>query len=607
MSKVEVLYFAADPLSVSADGIAPPLQLGQEVRRIRERVRAAKHRHALRFDVHLATRTGDLMQAFSEARPQVVHFSGHGGANGLKFEGPDGGAPQTVDADALAQLFTTFRGDIRVVVLNACYSEPQARAIADAVGCAIGTRGPISDSAAITFASAFYSGIAFGESVQTAWDRAATALALDGVPEKECPRILTRTGVHASQLVLIPDAQEPSPEPMPPWEGILISVVGALSLLGAMVLDVSFAPALALSLVPVLITAGLMRYARSPAARGAMRPARTALSAVMLSAAAMLGGTSVIKATGGEQKTAPQGIQLAVCTQEGTARPLGLLTPAGVSRTPGGESGVEGELAEAKANYEAGNYDAALLGFQRAAEAGSAEATGYVGTSYLCAEGTRQELDLARLWLLRAAELRDARAMYALGVAHETRQIFQNPTLSRARNWYRKSASLGYVDAMRSLARLHRADGAADSALVWYEKAAQAGSVDALVDAGRIYEEGRLTGGANPDSARVRYHKAAEQGSAPAMFEMGRIYQEGVGVKRNYPVARVWYERSAAAGSADAMNQLGILHQKGLGVPPSRDEALHWYHQAADAGSAEARRNLAALESGWWGWVRRWF
>ncbi|HST60351.1 MAG TPA: CHAT domain-containing protein [Longimicrobium sp.] len=607
MSKVEILYFAADPLSVTRDGIAPPLQLGQEVRKIRHRVRAAKHRHALRFDVHLATRTEDLIQAFSEARPQVVHFSGHGGANGLKFEGPDGGGPQSVSADALAQLFTTFRGDIRLVVLNACYSEPQARAIADAVGCAIGTCGPISDTAAITFASTFYSGIAFGESVQTAWERAATALALDGIPEKECPKILTGKGVYAKQLVLVPDAQEPGPEPMPRWEGILISLVGALSLLGAMVLDVSFGPALALSLVPVLITAGLMRYARSPVARGAMRPARTALSAVMLSAAAMLGGTSVVKSIGGEQETAPQGIQLAVCTQEGTARPLGLLTPAGVSRTPGGESGVEGELAEAKADYEAGNYDAAFLSFQRAADAGSAEAMGYVGTSHLCGEGTERQPDLARLWLLRAAQEGDARAMYALGVAHEARQIFQNPTLSRARNWYRKSASLGYVDAMRSLGRLHRADGAADSALVWYDKAAGAGSVEALVDAGRIYEEGRLAGGTNLDSARVRYHKAAEQGSARARFEMGRIYQEGVGVRRDYAVAIVWYKRAATVGSADAMNQLGILHQKGLGVPPSSDEALRWYRQAADLGSAEARRNLAALESGWWGWMRRSF
>ncbi|HYW11543.1 MAG TPA: CHAT domain-containing protein [Longimicrobium sp.] len=607
MSKVEVLYFAADPLSIPPDGTAPPLQLGREVRKIRQRVRAAKHRHALRFDVHLATRTEDLMQAFSEARPQVVHFSGHGGATGLKFDGPDGGGPQSVSADALAQLFTTFRGDIRLVVLNACYSEPQARAIADSVGCAIGTRGPISDTAAITFASAFYSGIAFGESVQTAWDRAATALALDGVPEKECPRIVTGKSVDASKLILIPDAQEPRTEPMPRWESFLIFLVGVLSLAGGMALDVAFALALTVSVVPVLITAGLMRYARSPVARGAMRPARTALSAVMLSAAAMLGGTSVVKAIVDEDETSLQEVQLAVCAQGETSRPLGLLTPPAASKPTGGESGVEGELAEAKANYEAGNYDAAFLGFQRAADAGSAEAMGHVGTAHLCGEGTERRPDLARQWLLRAADGGDARAMYALGMAHETGQIFENRSPGRAKRWYRRSATLGYVDAMRGLARLHLRDGAADSALVWYENAAEAGSVDALVDAGRIYEEGRLVGGVNADSAINRYRRAADEGSAPGMYELGRIYQEGVVVPRDYPVAHVWYERSATAGSADAMNQLGILHQKGLGVPASRDEALRWYHQAADAGSAEARQNLAALEGGWRGWLRRWF
>lgn len=39
--------------------------------------------------------------------------------------------------------------------------------------------------------------------------------------------------------------------------------------------------------------------------------------------------------------------------------------------------------------------------------------------------------------------------MFALGVAHETGQGFQGRSLARAKTWYRKSASLGYVDAMR--------------------------------------------------------------------------------------------------------------------------------------------------------------
>ncbi|HEX2206826.1 MAG TPA: CHAT domain-containing protein, partial [Longimicrobium sp.] len=204
MSKVTVLFFAADPLSASPDGRTPRLRLDEDVRQIRQKVRAAEHRDALEFDVRLATRTDDLLQALLERRPQVVHFSGHGGSKGLVLVSSDGRRPHHVDAAALAQLFTVFRGDIRVVVLNACFSLPQAEAIADVVGCAIGTRGEISDEAAIAFGACFYRAIAFGCSVQAAYDQARTALALEHFHDRECPALVVRPDIDPARLVLIP-------------------------------------------------------------------------------------------------------------------------------------------------------------------------------------------------------------------------------------------------------------------------------------------------------------------------------------------------------------------------------------------------------------------
>ena len=211
MSKVKVLFFAADPLSATRDGRVPRLLLDEDVRQIREKVRAAEHRDALEFDVRWAARTDDLLQALNETRPQVVHFSGHGGSDGLVLVGADGRGAHCVEAEALAQLFQVFRGDIRVAVLNACFSLPQARAIADAVGCAIGTRGEISDAAAITFGASFYRAIAFGQSVRAAYDQARTALALEHFEDRECPQLVVREGVDAGRLVLVaPDGAPPS-------------------------------------------------------------------------------------------------------------------------------------------------------------------------------------------------------------------------------------------------------------------------------------------------------------------------------------------------------------------------------------------------------------
>ena len=48
------------------------------------------------------------------------------------------GHSQAVPPDALKQLFATLKDDIRCVVLNACFTEPQAEAIAGSIDCVVG-------------------------------------------------------------------------------------------------------------------------------------------------------------------------------------------------------------------------------------------------------------------------------------------------------------------------------------------------------------------------------------------------------------------------------------------------------------------------------------
>ena len=204
MSKVNVLFFAADPQSASG---GQRLLLDEEVREIRAKMRAAEHRDALEFDFRPAARTDDLLQALNETRPRVVHFSGHGRAEGLELVSADGLDSRLVPADALKELFALFRGDIRLVVLNACFSLPQAQGIADAVGCAVGTPGRIADEAAITFAAAFYRAVAFGRSVQEAYEQARLALRMEHFEDRECPALVARADVDPAAIVLVrPDA-----------------------------------------------------------------------------------------------------------------------------------------------------------------------------------------------------------------------------------------------------------------------------------------------------------------------------------------------------------------------------------------------------------------
>lgn len=228
MSKVKVLFFAADPLSRPPDGREPRLLLDEDVREIRQKVRAAEHRDALEFDYRLAARPDDLLQALNEVSPQVVHFSGHGGSQGLVLMDPQGQRPHFVDAAALTQLFQTFRGDIRLVVLNGCFSLRQAEAAANVVGCAIGTSGGISDPAAISFGASFYRALAFGHSVKAAFEQARTALALSHFAERDCPRLVVRRGVDPARIVLVP-GRPPAEPARPPRRSAALKRVGALA------------------------------------------------------------------------------------------------------------------------------------------------------------------------------------------------------------------------------------------------------------------------------------------------------------------------------------------------------------------------------------------
>lgn len=77
----------------------------------------------------MGVRVGDLQLLLLRHRPEIIHFCGHGsGEEGLIFK-VDGGGEQRLKASGLATLFGLC-SFVKCVLLNACYSQVQARAIA---------------------------------------------------------------------------------------------------------------------------------------------------------------------------------------------------------------------------------------------------------------------------------------------------------------------------------------------------------------------------------------------------------------------------------------------------------------------------------------------
>ncbi|MDF5724322.1 MAG: pentapeptide repeat-containing protein [Rhizonema sp. PD37] len=176
-----ILILASNPRTT------PALRLDEEVREIDAGLQRAKKRELFDLKQRWAVRVQDLYQSLLDFKPQIVHFSGHGsGDDGLMLE-DEAGSVRLVETVALAGLFELFASQIECVVLNACYSEVQAIAIAQHIPYVIGMKKDIGDQAAIKFATGFYSAIASGESVEFAYKLGCSLIQLVGIEEHLTP------------------------------------------------------------------------------------------------------------------------------------------------------------------------------------------------------------------------------------------------------------------------------------------------------------------------------------------------------------------------------------------------------------------------------------
>jgi hypothetical protein len=173
------------------------------MRAITQKIRAAEHRDLIQIVIASAVRPDDLLQAMNEHRPHVVQFSGHGSDNDKIIVCDETGHPKPISKEALVALFESTLSNVRVVILNSCYSKSQAEAIVSVVPCAIGMNDTIEDRAALIFAASFYRAIAFGNSVEMAFKQGIAALKLEGIEQDDIPELITREGINPSEVFII--------------------------------------------------------------------------------------------------------------------------------------------------------------------------------------------------------------------------------------------------------------------------------------------------------------------------------------------------------------------------------------------------------------------
>src|SRR5262245_15318376 len=194
MTTKRVLFLAAEP----SDEVR--LRLGREQREIRNVLQLARVRESIEFVDRFAVRPADLTQALHDVQPQIVHFSGHGSAGGdLSFE-DDAGRSRPVTPEALDSLFRLVSRDVEAVVLNACYSEQQALAIAQSIEFVIGMSNAIDDNAAILFSAGFYKALGAGRGYPDSFSFGVAEMHLHGMPDHLVPVLHRKRAVCSTHL-----------------------------------------------------------------------------------------------------------------------------------------------------------------------------------------------------------------------------------------------------------------------------------------------------------------------------------------------------------------------------------------------------------------------
>jgi hypothetical protein len=179
--KTTILFLASDPSDASR------LRLGEEYREIQEKLRLSKEHDKFQLEIRLSVRPGDITQAVHDVEPQIIHFSGHGSHTGeLYFEDKTGKAAPVMPM-ALETLFKLLAGQVKCVILNACYSEIQAKAIASHIDYVIGMKKAIGDQAAIAFSIGFYKALGAGRTIPEAYEFGKVESQLMNIPEQLTP------------------------------------------------------------------------------------------------------------------------------------------------------------------------------------------------------------------------------------------------------------------------------------------------------------------------------------------------------------------------------------------------------------------------------------
>jgi hypothetical protein len=177
-----------------------PLQVEREQHRITKERNGSKHQEQVSIEVLPDADFNGIAKSLRLHKPTIAHFTGHGGEDGSIVFRDEEGQAYGMQAPGLARLLVIHKRTLRLVVLNACYSNELAKSLIKDIDCVIGMSSEVDDDAAILFAQAFYGSLFDGGSIGESFETGMSAVAARYPAEAHNPILNSKRGMEPSQL-----------------------------------------------------------------------------------------------------------------------------------------------------------------------------------------------------------------------------------------------------------------------------------------------------------------------------------------------------------------------------------------------------------------------
>ena len=142
-----------------------------QLKRTKESIAKAKFGQSVGLTGVFNITLDQMLVELNNRSPDVLHLSGKQEGGNVKMHNARGKLTP-ICAERLAEILASYQKSLRLVILDTCFSLPQARTIVKKVDMAIGVASAIADPVAIDFFAMFYNAVASGVSIKHAHELA---------------------------------------------------------------------------------------------------------------------------------------------------------------------------------------------------------------------------------------------------------------------------------------------------------------------------------------------------------------------------------------------------------------------------------------------------